>query len=191
MESQQMLGSAAEAELSLPDLIALLRGSQANCALKPDCADGCGDRRWALVVEQKLFGVDQRPDDVFVGWLGVLGVFGQVGLGDVQFVCVRLAGIDPAIKFADADLDRPLVGGQLGGPPRRAGDFVLHFAAVEQVQALGEVGVLRAFAFAGRVALRLPEDLQEIRARRSDREAASRAFPRAGRRRAASCAVTW
>ena len=82
------------------------------------------------MVEQELLGVDQRPDDVLVGGPDVLAVLGEVGRRDLQFVVVGLAGIDPAIEFANLGFRGPLVGGQQGGPARGAGNLVLDLAAV-------------------------------------------------------------
>src|SRR5207249_5657637 len=111
------------------------------------------------MIEQKLFGVDQGPDDVFVTLLFVgvglgfavvsLGLLTKVIEGQFEFFRIGFAGIDRAVKLADfgrvfafcvfCQKRRAAVG---------AGQFVLHILGVQQVQALSQARVLRAFAFA-------------------------------------------
>ena len=73
---------------------------------------GCSVPR-RLVIEQEFLRVDQRPDDVLVGGLGILAMLRQVGRGDLHLLVVRLAGVDPAVQFAALrSVGRPFVGGQ-------------------------------------------------------------------------------
>src|SRR6185503_20413250 len=56
------------------------------------------------------------------------------------------------------------VAGQLRGAAFVRGDLFLNVLRVQKMQALGEAGVLAAFAFAGTGAVRTAEDLEEVTA---------------------------
>ena len=51
------------------------------------------------MIEQELFGVDECPEDVFVGNLGFLFVLLDMGEGDFEFLGHRFAGVNPAVEF--------------------------------------------------------------------------------------------
>jgi len=62
-----------------------------------------GSLNLILVVEQEFLGVDQRPYDVFVGTLGILGILFDVSRGDGRFVRGRFAGERQQIQVTNLD----------------------------------------------------------------------------------------
>src|SRR5438094_1918453 len=111
------------------------------------------------MVKQELLRVDQGPDNVLVSLpfaaqrlllLLVRGSPVNVFLGQRRFLSRGFAGISREVKLADFFvIGPPGVGGQTRGDAFVVGQFLLNLLGVEQMQALRQAGVLRAFAFAG------------------------------------------
>src|SRR5437660_3550780 len=112
-----------------------------------------------LVVKQELLRVNQRPDNVLVSLafaaqrfllLLVRALAGDVFLGQSCFLSRGFAGISRQVKLADFFfIAAPGVGCQTRRHAFVVGQFLLNLLGVQQMQALREAGVLRAFAFAG------------------------------------------
>ena len=111
------------------------------------------------MVKQELLRVNQGPDNVLVSLafaaqrfllLLVRGLPGDVFLGQIRFLGRGFAGISRHVKLADFFFLAALgVGSQTRGDAFVVGQLLLDFFRVQQMQALREAGVLRAFALAG------------------------------------------
>src|SRR6266550_8503762 len=90
----------------------------AHPTLKRWAISSCPFGTMRLMVEQKLLGVDQGPDDVLVALLFaqlgigfsilILRLLPKVIQGQFQFLRLGLAGVNRVIKFADFDRIFPL-----------------------------------------------------------------------------------
>ena len=117
------------------------------------------------MVEEEFFGVDERPDDVFVGHTGWVfrfcfavlvgdgrgnGLFAvQILEGDLEFVIRWVAAECHKVEFSDFfSMGAAVVLGPLRGSAGVGGKFFLECFRIEQVKALREAGVLGSFAFA-------------------------------------------
>ena len=124
-----------------------------------------GKRIAILVVEEEFFGVDERPDDVFVGhagWVlrfcfavlvgdcrgdGLLTV--QILQGDLELVIRWVAAECHEVEFVDFFfVGATAVFGPLRGCAGVGGQFFLEVLRIEQMKALRKAGVLGSFAFA-------------------------------------------
>ena len=111
------------------------------------------------MVKQELLAVDERPHNIFV-CLALAGqrafvvragcLFGDVLCGQLGFFGLRQSGIGRKVELVDFFLIAPFgVSRQRCGDALVIGEFLLDFPGIEQMEALGEAGVLRALALAG------------------------------------------
>ncbi len=122
------------------------------------------------VIEQELLGIEQDPNEIFVGQLGVLSLLHVTHRGG-RFVGSRLAAEGQQVQFADLLRVRPAgVGGQHCRAPVARRQFTLDLAGIQQVQALRQIRVARSFALAGAARLGAAEDGQEVRIKAAIRQ---------------------
>src|SRR6266496_4986991 len=111
-----------------------------------------------LMIKQELFRIDQRPDNVLISvapsgqrfFIVLVGAFpGDVLLGQGQLISPGAACIRRQVKLAELFLIAPFrVGREARGDALVVRKFLLNFPGVEQVETLGEAGVLRTLALA-------------------------------------------
>src|SRR5690606_24002836 len=117
-----------------------------------------------LMVEQEFLGINKRPDNVFVGALGVFAVLFNVSERDRHFVGLWFAGESQQIQLTQFGLMLArLIGAHQGGATIASRELTLNFARVKQMQALGQVGFRRALAFARAAGFGLAKYRQEVR----------------------------
>ena len=90
------------------------------------------------MVEQKLFGINQRPNEVLV--IRIRGGAGFIQIVDrgFQFLRARLAGESGEVEFADFRFGRFAFFRQAFGSAGGGGELGFQLRGVEQVQALRE-----------------------------------------------------
>ena len=141
-------------------------GGISSGAISMQALEKLSGKRERLVVEEEFFGVDERPDDVFVGHAGwgllrfcfavLVGDGGGDGLlavqilqGDVELVVRWVAAECHEVEFVDFFfVGATAVFGPLRGSAGVGGEFFLEVLRIEQVKALRKAGVLGSFAFA-------------------------------------------
>ena len=114
------------------------------------------------MIEQKLFGIDQRPNQVLpVSVRGVAG-FSQVVERGLEFLWTRLAREGGEVQLADFRFGRFVFFREAFGSAGGGGELGFQFACVEQVQALREARRLDPFAFTDALGFGATEDAQEL-----------------------------
>src|SRR5262245_20361812 len=115
------------------------------------------------MIEQKLLGVDQGPNDIFIGPLGVLLVLFNVGQRDRRFFGRWNARKREQVQLADLGVVRTrFVARQAGRAAAGCRELALNLAGVEQVQALGEIGFAGSLALAGARSFGPAKDSEEV-----------------------------
>src|SRR5260370_14822127 len=121
---------------------------------------------FALLIEYKLFGVQERPDDVFVSQFFVLSMLGDVVECHGHLAGSRLMGEGPQEQLFDFLSVRPRVFGQGLGATARPAQLPLNLIGIQQVQGLGQVRLADALALTGTESLRPAKNIQEVRGER-------------------------
>ena len=123
------------------------------------------------MIEQKLFRVQEGPEDVFIGFLFAFGslVTGLAGgllvevcAGEFDFVGIGFAAEGDVVKVGDFIVVGPGVPGQRIGTAIAARELCLDLRGIKQVQALREAGFLGAFALASAGGIGAAEDTEEV-----------------------------
>ena len=95
------------------------------------------------MVKQKFLRVDQGPDNIFEGELRILFMFFQMRRSDLHFFGIRLTAVNPTIQFLNLHIGLMLfVAGKLRCTTVAIRNLVLNFTAVQQMQALSQIGFL-------------------------------------------------
>jgi len=100
------------------------------------------------MVEEKLLGIDERPDDVFVSFPAFLRFLLEIAFGQLQFLVLRLPGVGPIVKLPDVRFGRLRVRREQRRAAFVVRQFFLNVFRIQKMEALSETGVLRALAFA-------------------------------------------
>ena len=93
------------------------------------------------MIEQKLFGIDQSPNDILIGSLGIIFVLVDVGRRNLQFLLNRVSGKGNVVElgqpfymvpfFVIRERRRTSVSGR---------QLALNFFRIQKMQTLSQVG---------------------------------------------------
>src|SRR4051794_26189845 len=110
----------------------------------------CGEPLLPSIIEQKLLGIDQRPDEVLVPLAQppLRPAASQVGEAHGAFVGGRRTGVGDAVELVDLVGVGAGVAGQSGRAAGVVGEPALEGGRVEQEEALRQARLGRALALA-------------------------------------------